>query len=85
MKKIYAIFDKKAEVFRFEFFSDSHGQAIRNFMTGCEDKNTEIGKYKEDFVLYYLGTISDYGKIELPEHPQELSSGLEINKSEEQT
>ena len=62
--KVYAIYDKKSEMFLTPTFVEADAIAIRSFCTLCGDRETAIGLYPEDFALFYLGEyISRDGSI----------------------
>lgn len=69
--KIYSIRDSKAEIYNTPFFQKTHGEAERNFMQLVNDDKSTVGKFPEDFDLYYLGTYDDQtGKLSALETPQ---------------
>lgn len=57
IKKLYAVFDKKAnnELGIFENANDL--VAIRDFSQVCANKESQICKFAEDYCLVSLGTI----------------------------
>lgn len=71
IKKAYAIRDSKAEAFNTPLFFLTHGEAERAVVTGAQDQQTMLGRYPDDYDLYYLGQYDDSnGKFEAipPEH-----------------
>lgn len=56
---IYAIFDSKAECFRFPAFCRTKGEMVREFASAANRKDSEIGKYPGDFSLYECGVFDD--------------------------
>jgi hypothetical protein len=59
IKKIFTVFDAKAEIYLPPFYMHSKGEAIRAFQTSANDQNLQIGKYPEDFTLYEIGEYDD--------------------------
>lgn len=59
IRRLYHIYDKKAETYRFPNFFDKEGQAIRMFESALRDSKTEIGNYPTDFELYEIGIFED--------------------------
>lgn len=73
-KNIYSIFDTVAETFNQPFPSLNNATAIRDFETSVVNE-----QHKNDYALYYLGTYDqDNGKLEGPENPVRLITGLDI-------
>lgn len=69
--KIFTIRDAKGS-FHEPFYAESHGLAERTFKNWRDQENSQIGKYPEDFDLYYVG---NYDKqtgtilaLETPDH-----------------
>lgn len=69
--ELYQIYDKKAESIRGPIMAYNRpGPAIRSFNELCGNKETEIGKYPEDFQLRHIGTQDEEtGEISPIEHP----------------
>lgn len=59
MMKIYSVFDHKAKAFAQPWFQLTDGLAIRAFTEACNDAQTNLNKYPEDFVLYCVGTFDE--------------------------
>lgn len=57
--KVFSVFDSKVKAFRYPFFMQSTGQAIRAFMDLVNDEKTEVGKYPADFTLFEHGWFND--------------------------
>lgn len=75
MKKyLYAIKDKKANVFDAYMILDNDAQAVRAFAQACE-KNEVFAKWPEDFEIHKLGEIhKDLGVIVPLKQPQFLAA-----------
>lgn len=79
ISKIYSIRDSKAEIFNFPFFQKTHGEAERTFLQLVNDETTQIGKFPEDFDLYYLGTYDDQsGKVDVLDTPQHITKAISL-------
>ena len=84
--KVFSIWDEKVKAFRFPFFAQSTGQAIRMFMEASNDLKTEIGKYPQDFTLFEHGEFDDEsGSLFQEKTPVSLGLALVFveNKKEE--
>lgn len=81
--KIFSIYDTKSEVFSQPFYTITSGSAIRSFTEIANDKEHQIGKHPEDFVLYEIGTWHEaVGTIVPLEHNVNLGKAKDyINKS----
>jgi hypothetical protein len=56
--RIYCVFDEKSGLYGMPHFLQSDGLAIRSFSGGCDDPNTDLNRYPEDFFLYYVGDFN---------------------------
>lgn len=57
IKKLYAVYDKKAETELGLFEQPNDLVAIRDFSQVCKNKEHQIAKFAEDYCLISLGTI----------------------------
>lgn len=57
IKKIYAVYDKKAKTELGLMEQPNDLVAIRDFSQACKNKELQIAKFAEDYCLYALGTI----------------------------
>lgn len=57
--KIFTVYDCKAEAYLQPFYCKSKGEALRSFVEIANDKQSQIGKYPEDFTLFELGEFDD--------------------------
>jgi hypothetical protein len=81
--KIYAIFDNKAEAFMQPYFATTPGLALRAFSDGANNKETTIGKYPNDFVLYEIGQFDDQtGELENYTENKNLGIAIEYTENE---
>jgi len=54
--RIYTIYDTKAEHYGNPVFVRTDAEARRGFGQVAVDRQTEIGRHPEDFILYRIGT-----------------------------
>lgn len=57
--KVFTVYDSKAEAYLQPFYGKSRGEALRSFIEAANDKQSNIGKYPEDFTLFDLGEFDD--------------------------
>lgn len=55
MKKIFAIFDEKAEAFLQPFFLDTVGQAERALIDCMSDSTHNFARHPSDYTLFLIG------------------------------
>lgn len=58
-KKVFCVFDTKAELFGPPFFVNREGEAVRMFKDAANDPNTMVGKHPTDYRLYCIGIWDD--------------------------
>jgi hypothetical protein len=76
--KIYSIRDAKTEYFSAPFFNHTHGEAERNFKKACDDKNSNLNQFPEDYDLYCLGDYDDNsGQITPLDTPQHITKAVQ--------
>lgn len=82
--KMYSIRDTKTETYQPPWCKSTHGEAEREFRTVCNDKNSRLNMYPEDFDLYYLGEYDDVsGKMKCEDSPQHIIKAVQcINKKD---
>lgn len=71
--KLYSIKDIKSG-FNAPFVSANDEIAKRTFLDLCRDTNTTVGKFKEDFELWYIGEMSE-SKGTIEGEPEYLVGG----------
>nr|QJB19888.1 MAG: nonstructural protein [Microvirus sp.] len=80
LHKVFAIRDSKAEFFNQPFFQKTHGEAERNFKSLVKDDKSMIGKYPEDYDLYFIGEYDDQkGVLKSLETPQHIVKAIALN------
>lgn len=57
--KIFAIWDRKAQVYRWPNFARDSATAVRALSTGLKDPRTEMANFPDDFELYEVGAFDD--------------------------
>jgi hypothetical protein len=83
VSSIFSVYDSKAEFYLFPMVFKSKGEAIRSFTAAASDKETNIGKYPEDFVLFEVGTFDDSNcKYILLDTPSPIGKAIEFVKTE---
>ena len=81
--KMYSIYDSKAEAFMEPYFATTPGLALRAFSNGANNKETTIGKYPNDFVLYEVGQFDDQtGDLDNYTENKNLGIAIEYIESE---
>lgn len=58
-KKVFSVYDEKAEAFLQPFFVDTNGLAIRSISECLTDPNHMFSKHSSDFSLFLLGEFDD--------------------------
>lgn len=71
MLHAYAVLDTKTGAYSQPMFFATDGAAVRAIITVGTDRDTQIGRYPEDFVFYHIGAYDDStGML----HPLEIRS-----------
>ena len=79
-KNAYAVKDVKTQLFSSLHFLPSDGVAIRSFSVACENEETELSKFPEDFSLYHLGSFNEStGKLNHVT-PKQIANASEFAK-----
>lgn len=60
VKKVFTVYDSKAEVYGQPFLCNTQGEAIRSFMDAAQDEKSQIAQHPEDFSLFMLGSYDEY-------------------------
>jgi len=69
---VYAVYDGKVGLFAKPMFLRSDGEALRPFMMQCENEETPLNKWPEDYTLHRLGTYSEETGEMITESPPAL-------------
>jgi hypothetical protein len=67
MKKIFSIYDEKAEAFLQPFFFDTVGQAERAIIDCLSDPNHNFARYSSDFTLFMIGEYDESTGVITPQ------------------
>lgn len=72
LHEVYAIRDSKAEMFHAPFLQKAKGEAERTFTQIANDPETSVGRFPDDYDLYYIGKFDDnsglYTTLDTPKH-----------------
>lgn len=55
VKKLYSVYDKKANVYSPIMQFDNDVSAVRNFQQACNQTDSLLSRYPDDFRLDYVG------------------------------
>lgn len=78
LHKMFSVRDSKAETFHPPIYVKTHGEAERNFHATVNNEETTIGRYPDDYDLYYIGEYDDQtGKIK-SETPQHIVKAVQL-------
>lgn len=58
-KKVFSIYDEKAEAYLKPFYLDTVGQAIRAVTDAVADPNHEFARHTSDFTLFQLASFDE--------------------------
>ena len=76
MRRIYAIRDLKAECWSPMLITcAARGEALREFQTAVNNRESPYGRYPADFVLYEIGLYDDVEGVVIPQDAVNLGSG----------
>lgn len=82
MKKMFAIYDAKAEAYMVPFFCDTVGLAIRQMEDVVSNPELSVSKYPEDFTLFEIGSYDpSTGTISGRDALLPLGNGLEFKRN----
>lgn len=63
IKKVFTIYDEKAEAYLQPFFFDTVGQALRAVGELVNDPTHQFGKHTEDYVLFQCAEFDEHKAI----------------------
>jgi len=79
MKLLFSVFDSAAKFYSEPFTALTKGQALRNFVTAVNDKNTYLYQHPADYTLFELGTFDELTGLYVPhETPISLGKAIEF-------
>lgn len=76
---IYSIKDTKV-AYATPFYMHNDQEATRAFKALCKDKETNMGKWPQDYELWHIGQWDDELGVITTTGPQFLLSGIEAGK-----
>lgn len=89
IKRIFGIFDIKAEVYLNPFFETTTGQATRAFSDAINQPDSPFGRHPNDFSLRELGTFENESGVLVshrqPIHVAEAIQFINIRKLRQDT
>lgn len=59
IKKVFTLFDNKAEVYLPPFFENTKGSAIRAIQDGMRAEGSMLSSHKKDLCLVHIGLYDD--------------------------
>lgn len=75
-QKMYAIYDKAAEVYNKPFAEGTDQLAIRAFCYAWKPEDSSFEMFSDDYQLYYLGEFdTDAGFFESEDEPRKIFDG----------
>lgn len=76
---VYAIFDRKAQIYSQPFFTPNEAVAVRMLRGMVREPGTQIHSSPEDFTLYNLGTYNDLiGVFDCPKEPIPVVNAIQL-------
>ncbi len=78
MKKIFSIYDSKAEAYLPPFFLNATGLALRYFEDAANNPEHDMSKYSADYTLFELGEF-DENTCAFQFHNAMINLGLALN------
>lgn len=85
MKYLFSVYDSAAKFFRDPFVSSSRGEALSQFMAGCNTKDSWLCERPDHFTLFMLGSFDEQdGKFELLATPESLGLAVEFIKPKQE-
>lgn len=85
-KKVYSVYDSKAQTYSNPMISLAKGSMTRDFKTLANDKNHPIGKYPEDYTLFEIGEWDEFdGFINMYQAKISLGMAIEYVEQEDKT
>lgn len=64
MKQLYAVFDRKAKAYGPIMGYAHDAVAVRDFSTACQDEQSNLCRFPEDFELHDVGIFEDSDSAE---------------------
>lgn len=84
IKKVFTVYDSKAEAYLPPFCSPTRGVAIRMVRAACLDVNHDFHKFGADYTLFEIAEFDERtGCVEMYDSHYNLGTGLAIGQLEE--
>lgn len=80
--QILAVKDNKANTFKNFFPARRIEEAVRSFSDVCNDKQSDMFKFAEDFALYHMGVFDDETGEIAPTYPPRLITLAQVCSTE---
>lgn len=81
IRKMFTIYDSKAELYLAPFFMKTKGEALRAFTDTLSDPQSQIAKHPQDFTLFELGEYDDcHATIDMHQTPISLGVAIEFTQ-----
>jgi len=58
-RKVFSVFDTKAQAFLQPFFANTEGIAVRQFTAAAQDAGHDFHRFSEDYALFSLGEFDE--------------------------
>jgi len=79
--KVFAVYDRIAQIYGVPNFNNSKGSTIRAFtdMVNKAEENNQFYQHPDDFDLYYLGEYNDAdGVFTMEDKPELMARGANV-------
>ncbi len=77
----YAIYDLKAKAYALPFFAINAAVALRQFGSLCNQPESSVSKYPEDYILFEIGEFDDVkGLLSGLDKPVSLGKALQYKE-----
>lgn len=70
--KMYAIYDRKAEMYNRPYYANTDGQAAREVLAAMRDPQVSLSQYPADYSLWHVGQFDDATGIVCGDKPQKI-------------
>lgn len=79
--KVLTVYDSKAEAFLPPFYMRTTAEALRAFESTCNDPESNMSRYPEDYTLFEIGEWDDNkGQVSMYEAHKSLGLAIEYKK-----
>lgn len=81
--QVFSIQDTKSQTFNPPFYQKNVGEATRTFSKLCNDTNSMLAQFPEDFVLHLIGSFDDDTGVLTSTIPQTIGTAAQYAKQEQ--